>query len=62
MGIEETNKSTVESMTQAVVLTPTKWEILTNAQTVRLTATGSDGKTYSVVLPTIHRCTSSPSA
>jgi hypothetical protein len=53
MGIEETNKAITDSMTQAVVLTPTKWEILPNAQAVRLTATGADGKTYSVVLPTI---------
>ena len=56
MGVEEMNKATVESSTQAVVLTPTKWEILPNAQTVRMTATGADGRTYVTVLPTIfHR-------
>lgn len=56
MGVEETNKAITDSMTQAVVLTPTKWEILPNAQTVRMTATGADGKTYVTVLPTIfHR-------
>lgn len=51
MGIEETNKATVDSMTQAVTLTITKWEVLPGAQTVRMTATGTDGRTYIIGLP-----------
>ena len=38
-------------MAQAVTLTITKWEILPNAQTVRITGTGSDGRNYSIGLP-----------
>lgn len=53
MDIEAVNAATVQSMTQAVVLTITKWEILPNAQMVRMTATGADGRTYVTVLPTL---------
>jgi hypothetical protein len=52
MGIEETNKATAESMNQAVTLSSITWEILPNAGVVRMTATGSDARTYKVILPT----------
>jgi hypothetical protein len=48
------NEVTVDGMTQAVQLTTiTRWDYLPNAQTIRMTASGSDGKTYLLALPTL---------